>query len=52
MTNTDEIPKALRNKTLEELPKALKNKNGTCYGCPLKDACKKDNRTANNKCIR
>ena len=27
MTNTDEIPKALRNKTLEELPKALKNKN-------------------------
>lgn len=32
--------------------KALKNKNGTCYGCPLKDACKKDNRTANNKCIR
>ena len=27
MTNTDEIQKALRNKTLEELPKALKNKN-------------------------
>ena len=27
MTNTDEIPKALRHKTLEELPKALKNKN-------------------------
>ena len=27
MKNTDEIPKALKNKTLEELPKALKNKN-------------------------
>ena len=27
MTNTDEIPKALKNKTLEDLPKALKNKD-------------------------
>ena len=27
MTNTDEIPKALKNKTLEDLPKAVKNKD-------------------------
>ena len=27
MTNTDEISKALKNKTLEDLPKALKNKD-------------------------
>lgn len=32
--------------------KALKNKSGTCYGCPLKDVCNKDNKTANNKCIK
>jgi len=24
--------------------KALKNKSGTCYGCPLKDLCNKDNK--------